>query len=270
MVEISFSHRQEIFYALDSGGSGPVLVLLHGFLEDRHMWAPLSPALQKHWRVIRLDLPGHGKAPSLGYQHSMEDMAELVQALLDQHGITAATLAGHSMGGYVALAFVERYPARLNGLILLNSSPWPDTPERRKSRDRAIALVKRNPSSYLRQAIPLLFAPESRKEKAPEVQAAISEAQKMNTQGIIAALAGMKIRPDREAVLRRLPCPVLIAAAQADPILNFDALQTLAREVKAQWLPLPHGHMSHVEAPEALKKGLLAFAQGRSPSQRTS
>ncbi len=255
-LKLTFKHRQEIFPATDYPGDGPVLLLLHGFLEEQHMWNPLIPSFLAHGRVITLDLPGHGEAPNLGYQHSVEAMAEVVLSLLQHLGLHKVTLAGHSMGGYVALAFAERYPQKLQSLILLNSSPWPDSPERRASRERAIALVKRNREGYLRQAIPLLFAPESRAKCASAIQEAVQSAQKMNTQAIIAALYGMQMRPDRERVLRELSCPVLLVAAKKDPILEHEKLRQLAAETGVKWLSLPLGHMSHLEAPAELKEGL--------------
>jgi pimeloyl-ACP methyl ester carboxylesterase len=255
-VKLSFKHRQEIFHATDYPGAGPVLLLLHGFLEDQHMWQPLIPFFSAHGRVITLDLPGHGDAPNLGYEHSMEGMAEVVLSLLQHLELPKVVIAGHSMGGYVALAFAERYPKKLQALILLNSSPWHDSPERRASRERAIALVKRNREGYLRQAIPLLFAPESRKKCASAMQQAVQAAHKMNTQAIIAALYGMQMRPDREKVFRERSSSLLLVAAKGDPILEHEKLRKLAAVTGVKWLSLPRGHMSHIEAPAALQEGL--------------
>ena len=251
-----FSYLDKTFYATDYRGTGPLLILIHGYLENKNMWQALAPSLTAHWRVLSLDLPGHGNAPNLSCPHSMDTMADLIHCLLQHLGASKAGLVGHSMGGYVALAFAERYPQKLQSLILLNSSPWPDSPERRASRERAIALVKRNREGYLRQAIPLLFAPESRARCASAIEQAVQSAQKMNTQAIIAALYGMQMRPDRERVLRELSCPVLLVAAKKDPILEHEKLRQLAAETGVKWLSLPLGHMSHLEAPAELKEGL--------------
>ena len=119
-----------IFYT--DTGKGQVVVLLHGFLEDASMWNALIPELSKKNRVVAIDLLGHGNTNSLGYVHTMEDMANTVKAVLSHLSLRKFIFIGHSMGGYVALAFAKLYPENIKGLCLLNSTYEADDLERKQ------------------------------------------------------------------------------------------------------------------------------------------
>src|SRR5690606_18111255 len=125
-------------------GNGKAIVLLHGFLENQTMWEPFLPLLSEKHTVITIDLPGHGKSESNGHVHSKEFIAEVVEAVLIQEKIAQATFIGHSMGGYVTLAFAEKHPEMCSEIVLINSSPKSDTAERKVNRNRAIAMVKKH------------------------------------------------------------------------------------------------------------------------------
>ena len=116
---------------------------------------------EKH-RVIRIDLLGHGQTENQNEVHSMEDQAALVKAVLEELGIDKYTVIGHSMGGYIALALAEIYPEDLKGLCLMNSTSMADSDEKKLNRDRAVEAVENNHRSFIRIAIPGLFAPKSR------------------------------------------------------------------------------------------------------------
>ena len=119
MKQIQFKNTQISF---SDTGKGTVIVLLHGFLENKKMWDFYISEFAKKNRVIAIDLLGHGESECLGYVHSMEDHADAVQAVLSDLRIRKAIFIGHSMGGYVALAFAELYPDNTKGLVLLNST----------------------------------------------------------------------------------------------------------------------------------------------------
>jgi len=139
-----------------------VVVLLHGFLENHTMWKDLTPDLAQTHRVIAIDLLGHGQSESLGYIHTMEMMADSVAQVLNTLHIDVVTFVGHSMGGYVALAYAEKYPFNVNGICLLNSTPASDSAERKLNRDRAIKAVKHNSKTFVSMAIGNLFAVNNR------------------------------------------------------------------------------------------------------------
>lgn len=218
------------------------------------MWAELLPALPTSVRAITLDLPGHGHSENLGYVHSMLDMAEVLRSLMRHLRLRKVFLVGHSMGGYVALAFAEAYPDLCRGIILLNSTAKADSPERRVNRDRAIELVKRDHHSYIRTAIPLLYAAENRTGLRAVIQATRQAALGTTQQGVIAALEGMKNRPDREVILHFAAFPVLLIAGKEDPVIPLASLQTMAQESGREIFVLSGGHMSHQECPEQLRQ----------------
>ena len=253
-----FTYRSAEFHYSDTG-SGIAVVFLHGFLENQSMWKDLISALPKKYRAITLDLPGHGQSHNLGYIHTMEDMAELVKALINELKLKKAFLAGHSMGGYVALAFAEKYPDFVRGIILQNSTARADSHTKKLDRDRAIALVKENPKSFVRKSIPNLFRPKNRITMREVVTWVKKEALKTSPQGIVAALEGMKIRPDREVLLHFAPYPVLFIAAQNDPILPFETLKSQLKAEKVTPCVTENGHMGHIEDSEKVCKSLLSF-----------
>ncbi len=258
MKAIHFQYKEANFYA-EEQGQGKALIFLHGFLENRQMWASVIEALPNTYRKIVLDLPGHGKSDNLAYVHTMEEMAEVVMALVRHLRLKKFSLIGHSMGGYVALAVADKYPDNLKALVLMNSNSRADSPEKKLNRDRAIALVKRNPKSYVRNAIPLLFRPKNRNLLKEQVALVKEQALETSPQGIVAALEGMKDRVDREMILAFAPYPILFIASKKDPVLDFQMLEEQLHYNAVESLILEDGHMSHFENPEALIEGLRSF-----------
>ena len=151
-------------------GKGTAVVMLHGFLENQTMWQDFVPELSKKNRVITIDLLGHGQTECLGYVHSMEDQADMVHAVLHELKIRKAVLIGHSMGGYVALAFAELYADTVKGIVLLNSTSRADSDERKINRDRAIIAVKQNYTTFVRMSIANLFSEDNRVRLADAIE----------------------------------------------------------------------------------------------------
>ncbi len=238
---------------------GPAILFLHGFLEEQSMWDGIIENLPKSYRKITLDLPGHGKSDNLGYIHTMEEMAEVVKALLDHLKLKKVYLAGHSMGGYVCLAFAELYPDMVKGIILMNSNARADSPTKQKDRNRAIELVKQNHKAFIKVAIPNLFNPENLKVLKELVSDVKAKALATSKQGVIAALEGMKIRPDREVLLHFGPYPVLFIAGKNDPAIPFELLQEQLMAENVTALITENGHMAHLEDTEEVVKGIKGF-----------
>ena len=145
-------------------GKGAAVLLLHGFLENKTMWDKYVSALSKNYRIITIDLLGHGETACVGYVHSMEDQADMLHSLMQHLRIKKVALIGHSMGGYISLAFAEMYPDHVRGIVLLNSTTRPDSDEKKANRDRAITAVKQNYSNFIRMSITNLFNEDTREK----------------------------------------------------------------------------------------------------------
>ena len=240
-------------------GTGQGIVLLHGFLEDLSMWDKVVEALQKTNRVICIDLLGHGKTGNLGYIHTMEEQAQMIKHLMDSLSMEGYALVGHSMGGYIALAFAEMFPERISALCLMNSTAYADDQERKLNRDRGIRAVKQNHKTFVRLAIPNLFSEENRAIFADEIFQITENALKMGPQGIIAALEGMKIRKDRTKLLTESQFPILMIMGKKDPALDYFSLLEQSEMGKVEKVVFEDGHMSHIENEKELIKALEHF-----------
>ncbi len=240
-------------------GKGSAVVLLHGFLENQTMWKELTPILSNKNRVITIDLLGHGATECLGYVHSMENNAEIVKAVLSHLRIRKAIFVGHSMGGYVALAFAELYPATIKGLVLLNSTSKEDSTERKHNRDRAIKAVKQNYVNFVRLSIANLFSENNRERLEKEIENVKLEALKTPLQGIVASLEGMKIRKDREFILHESGFPKLLILGKKDGVLIYKDNLSQIENTNVELITFPDGHMSHIENREGLGTVLLEF-----------
>lgn len=240
-------------------GKGTTIVLLHGFLENLKMWNRFIPELSEKHRVISIDLLGHGGSECLGYVHTMEDQADMVHHILQHLKIKKAVFVGHSMGGYVALAFAELYPEMMKGLVLLNSTSKADSHERKINRNRAIKAVKQNYSAFVSLSIANLFSEANRERLADDIIKVREQALQTPLQGIIAALEGMKVRKDREKLLHTATFPMLLILGEKDGVLNYsDSLEQI-KGTEVQLVSFPDGHMSHIENESELKEVLVGF-----------
>ncbi len=240
-------------------GQGNPIVFLHGFLENLTMWKNTIPFFENTHQCISIDLLGHGDTESLGYIHTMEEMAQSVKVVLDHLKITKVTLIGHSMGGYVSLALLDLFPDLIKGIALLNSTSFPDSEERKQSRTRAIDIVKQNPNAYTSMAIANLFAEKNRLKFSEEIRAIKKEASKTSLQGIISALEGMKIRKDRTSILSSFNGPKIILSGKEDPVLAYTQNVLESEQLKIEIVSFDGGHMTYIENKEKLLLSLQKF-----------
>jgi pimeloyl-ACP methyl ester carboxylesterase len=240
-------------------GKGPAVIFLHGHLENRHMWKPVTDTLPHSTRWLSLDLPGHGNSGNLGYVHSMDEMAEVVKAFADHKKLRRFILCGHSMGGYVALAFAEKHPDMVKAMILMNSTSKGDSPEKKKARVQAIKMAKSDHKSFIRHTIPMLFRPKHRRGMLDKVREVKREALKTSAQGVVASIEGMKTRPDREVLLHFAPYKILFIAGENDPVLPFDQLRPQLMAPMVEGVVAPNGHMGHLEDPEIVIPAIRKF-----------
>jgi pimeloyl-ACP methyl ester carboxylesterase len=240
-------------------GKGSAVVLLHGFLENSAMWDAIASKLSKKYRVVCIDLLGHGQTENHGYIHAMEDQATMVKAVLNSLKLRKYILVGHSMGGYVGLSFAKLFPNNMKGICLMNSTALPDSDEKKINRDRAIVAVKQNHKTFVRIAIPMLFSEKNRAIFTSEIKEITNEALKITPQGIIAALEGMKIREDNTSIYKSANFPIQLIIGKQDPALDYNSLIQQTKNTNVQVVEFPDGHMSHIENKDELIATLTAF-----------
>jgi len=203
-----FSYSGGRIHYSDSG-NGTVIVLLHGYLESSEVWNGFAEKLKSEFRIISVDLPGHGLSDVYGEVHSMEFMATAVKNLVDSLDLKKVFLLGHSMGGYVALAFLELFPEYLLGYCLFHSQPFADTPAALEKRRREIEIVKAGkknkmyPDNVIR-----MFAPSNLEKFSDSLRKSKDIASQIPGEGITAVLNGMMIRPSRLSFMEdgKIPC----------------------------------------------------------------
>lgn len=241
-------------------GSGPVLVLVHGFCESWEIFEGLLPSLSATCRVVAPNLPGHGGAGWDGSLRSLEDVACWLRDMLDALEIERCVLVGHSLGGYVSVAFAGLFPERLLGLGLLHSTSLADTAERRENRNKSIAFVKENGKElFLKAFVNSLF-------HAPELEWLLTLADisaPTSVEAILALLEIMRDRPDRRATLRALAVPVLYIMGGHDGLVSPERSR-----LELQDLPLAlvkripeASHMGMYETPEKVVEAILSLVR---------
>lgn len=240
-------------------GQGSAVVLIHGFLENSTMWKEITPELIKKNRIITIDLLGHGKTDCIGYVHSMDLFAETVEAVLKHLRIRKCTLIGHSLGGYVALAFAEKNPEKVKGLCLMNSTSNADDDERKALRARANKMIQTNFESMVRMSFVNLFGPSSKTKYKTAIDEALYEALQTPVQGYIAAQEGMRIRPNRNNALAKNNFKKLIIIGEKDPVINYEVALEEAEKTSSNVAVFPNGHMSHIENTDELIESIKEF-----------
>ncbi|MFT4526469.1 MAG: pimeloyl-ACP methyl ester carboxylesterase [Bacteroidia bacterium] len=242
-------------------GVGECLVLLHGFLEDSSMWGGFVTKHSDQFDIITVDLLGHGTSDCTGYVHKMEEQAEAVLAVLKVEMVEKCVVIGHSMGGYVALAFAELYPARLTGFGLFHSTAYRDSEAKKADRERAVNAIMDHPDLFVEVTIPRLFASNRHDEMKAEIKAVIDLAKGHSPQGIIANARGMKERKDQSELLRNASVPVLFVHGNEDPVLPNELAQKQTQGCKHITTHFIDnvGHMGHLEAPEKCFNAISSF-----------
>jgi len=242
-------------------GSGPAIVLLHGFLESKAIWDDFAETLQKDFTVIAIDLPGHGESELIGEIHTMQRMAEAVKTVLLAENIMQVVITGHSMGGYVALQFAVDNEEMVKGLVLFHSHANADTEEAKENRRRTINIVKQNRGGFIRQFIPDLFDQKHIEKYSVPIQKLQDQASLMTPEAIIAALAGMRDRTSQLQYLLLTEIPVLFIIGKQDSRMPYHQLMAQAVIPSHSEILLLEdvGHMGYIEAPGITLQALRHF-----------
>lgn len=234
-------------------GTGFPIVLLHGYLESSEVWGGFAEKLSAEYRVLCFDLPGHGLSEVYSDTHTMEFMAEIVKESLDILKISKCFMAGHSLGGYVTLAFLERFPELLSGYCLFHSQPLPDTPQALEKRRREIAVVEAGKKALMYpDNVMKMFATSNLQNFQGALQRSKAIASKIPGEGIIAVLKGMMQRPARTGIMEKGLVPCLWILGAMDNYIDHEAIQKKVQlPVNAKVIVLQNsGHMGFVEEQE--------------------
>ena len=243
-------------------GEGEPVVFLHGYLENLKMWKPFSEKLAQNYRVILIDLPGHGKSKSYAKIHTMELMAQKVNEVLESVHIEKVMMIGHSMGGYVSLAFAELFPEKLKGFVLQNSGSLPDSEDKKAQRLKAVETARKNLDTLIKMSVPSLFAEKNLGSLKSEIEFTKKLARETPLEGVEAALRGMRERPDRTGILEKFNGKIGIIIGKYDNAVNPEDLKkVIPKKENIKVLELETGHMAHLEAPEETLKFIMDFLE---------
>ena len=256
-----FSYNGGKIHYSDSG-RGNVILLLHGYLESSEVWIDFADKLGSEFRIISVDLPGSGLSDVFGEVHSMEFMAGAIKELLDYLTLKKVFMTGHSLGGYVTLAFVELFSEYLSGYCLFHSQPFPDPPAGIDKRKREIEIVKMGKKNLMYpDNVIRMFATSNLDTFSEALQRSKEIASRIPGEGIIAVLNGMMIRPSRLSVMEKGRVPCLWILGSMDNYIPCDLIRAkvhLPDNAKVVILT-KSGHMGFVEEEELSVKIVREF-----------
>ena len=245
-----------IHIAYEEHGKGTPLVLIHGYPLDHTIWLEVVPLLENDFHLILPDLRGFGQSDVMEADNSIIDYASDIKGLLNHLKIKEAFLAGHSMGGYVALAFGREYSEAVSGLGLVSSQGAADTPERKEGRYATAKQVLDEGVKIVAESMTSKLSADMRIQSF--VRKLISE---QRPQGVSSALTAMAERPDSTELLSTFHFPFVIVHGDADELIPVER----GREMKAalpdaHFVELPNaGHMPMMENPRAVADALRFF-----------
>ncbi len=242
--------------AYERHGKGLPLVLIHGYPLDHTTWDSIVPYLEKDFDLILPDLRGMGASEAVESVYTVADLASDMAGLLDHLKINRAFVAGHSMGGYVALAFARLYPDHLRGLALVSSQMLPDAPDRKEGRYKSAAEVAEKGVGVVADALAPKLTADARLQGLVH-----SLMAKQKAAGVIGSLKAMAERPDSSDIFPKFKFPVLITHGNADAVIPIERGREMhAALPSAHYVELPGlGHMPMLENPQVQADALKFF-----------
>jgi pimeloyl-ACP methyl ester carboxylesterase len=246
----------------DSQKGEKCLILLHGYLETLNIWEDFIKLLLPKMRIISIDLPGHGLTGTNKEINTIEFSADVVRAVLEKCGVQKTYIMGHSMGGYIAIEAVKRYPQLFEGLVLMHSVPFADTPEKKSDRDREISLIKQAKlQTIARLGIPKMFSPNNLRRMDEKIFEIIELTETHDPEGIAASVEGLKARPDNFEFLKECKTPLIMFFGAEDYHIPAERAELLAKELpNAETVFLANsGHNGFLEEPVVVQSALERF-----------
>lgn len=234
----------------DSKKGDKAVFLLHGYLETMYVWTEFAELLENDYRVITIDLPGHGISGTSPECNGTELCADVVRDMMDIVGLNKCTIGGHSMGGYVAMACIEKYPERFDKLLIFNSNPYPDAQEKQVLREKEIENIKAgNLMSIAAESIPHFYKPENLRICNDKIKETIQLCDTHDPMGIVASLRGLQSRPDRREDLKKWKKPALWIYGDSDRHMTAERIEFMKKTYPDfNHVVMPDcAHMSFVE-----------------------
>ena len=254
----------------DEGISGPCLVLLHGYLETMYIFNELIDALKGRYRIITMDLPGHGLTDSAPADasgariNSLAFCADVVAGVLQKCGVEKAVLVGHSMGGYVTLQTLRDHPEVAEAALLIPSHPYPDAPEKAADRARECELIRSGKLYALAQAsIPKMYYEENLRRCDEKIRETIELCETHDPEGIVSSVEGLRLREDLQDVTAQPPVPLGIIHGDHDAFLPLETVAKMKECFPKLWFRLipDTGHNPFIENPDAFIEALVSFTK---------
>lgn len=252
----------------EKGAAAPCLVLLHGYLESMYIFNELVEALKGHFRLLVIDLPGHGLTDSAPADaegrrvNSLSFSAAVVAGVMDKCGVEKAWIAGHSMGGYVAQQFLADHPGRTEGVILLCSHPYPDAPEKAADREAEKNIIRAGKLMTLSaMSIPKMYYEENLRPCDEKIRETVELCEMHDPEGICSSLDGLRLRPDLRPVLAAAARPVLVIHGDHDNFLPLSRIEEMrAAFPKVAFALIPDaGHNAFIERQDAVVTAIKSF-----------
>lgn len=243
-------------------GEGEVVLLLHGFGEDSHIWDGQINFLKSSCRVITLDLPGSGASEYNDQLSSLNDFADCINALLMHENISQSIMLGHSMGGYILLSFAEKYPQLLKAFGLVHSTAFADSEEKKLVRTKGIEAIEQYGAyAFLKNTIPNLFGGSYKKEQSAKVDELIEQGKQFPKKALQQYYTAMMNRPDKTSVLQNSEVPVLFVIGTADVAAPLTDVLKQAHLPEIAYIHILEntGHIGMWEARDLVNKYLLEF-----------
>lgn len=252
----------DIDLAYSDEGQGPPVIFLHAFPLNRTMWVPQVAGLSDRYRVVTIDLRGHGESEAPMWRYTLDLFAEDVNGLLEHLGIAKAMFVGLSMGGYILFALYRKYPALFQALVLADTRATADTPDTKTARfSMAQIAFRRGASSIAELMLPKLLSPaacEYRADLREHLRTIITGNQ---VSGIVGDLMAMEERPDSTSLLSTISVPTLVLAGEEDLASPPEEVESMANQIPGStFVRIPQaGHLSNMENPVAFNAAILSF-----------
>lgn len=258
--QVLLENGLEVAYQEEGSTNTDTIILLHGFCGSSAYWNKIVPALSPSYQVVAVDLRGHGGSSAPDEPYTMERFAEDLSLLVDKLACGPVHLFGHSLGGYVTLAFAQKYADKLKSFGLIHSTGYPDDEAAKANRDKGAENIRENGMEpFIKALVPKLFAPGHVSTMPEDVQLAKEIGFATKPTGAIQTLKGMRDRADRNDVLTSTNLPVLLVAGKEDQVIPSEKTFVVNGPNVDQVLLGHAGHMGMLEEPEKLIEAIVRF-----------